>query len=152
MQSPRQVGKVRKHERSLLQYTHNAIDYEQLLSKAQMLGDEETQVGLVKKIKEMMAQSKQCFLKNYVNEYEIYHFQFQENDGGSNYLFLTRGELDEENKENHSYDIVYNLGEVHVCTNDNVGNTTYCEKNEFYAVNILHRKSRKIFFDNYNQM
>ena len=29
---------------------------------------------LVKKIKEMMAQSKQCFLKNYVNDYEIYHF------------------------------------------------------------------------------
>ena len=99
MQSPRQAGKIRKHERNLLQYTHNAIDYQKLLGNAQMLGDEETQVGLVKKMKEMMAQSKQCFLKNYVNDYEIYHFQFQENEGGPNYLLLTRGPHDEENKE-----------------------------------------------------
>ena len=42
IQSPRQAGKVRKHERNLLEYTHNAIDYQKLLANAQMLGDEET--------------------------------------------------------------------------------------------------------------
>ena len=29
---------------------------------------------------------------------------------------------------------------------------TYCEDDEYYALNILHNKSRKIYFDNYNQM
>ena len=95
---------------------------------------------------------------------EIYHFQFKENIEGENYLIikLTPPEDDEEEETKETkektlenlteLDIIYKLSEVHVCSNDENGTMTYCEDDEYYALNILHNKSRKIYFDNYNQM
>lgn len=104
-----------------------------------------------------LATTQTCWLMNSGDEKQVYYFNFEKSsDQGISvdHLVFNRASTNSKNCENklEAREIWYDLSKVHVSTNDTKIAKTYCPENVFYGLNLITAKSRKVYFDNYDQM
>lgn len=91
------------------------------------------------------------------DEKQAYYFNFQKSSDkgvGTNHLIFSRVSTNPKNCVNQlqAGEISYDLSKVHVSTNDSRTSKTYCRENVYYGLNLITAKSRKVYFESYDQM
>ena len=86
------------------------------------------------------------------DRYYIYNFTFGTSEDGDQQIVFRRPGDDNESQDYKNKPIAYNLKDVMVCTIDTAEEKNVCPQERFFAMNLLVKKSRKIYFTTHEQM
>ena len=86
------------------------------------------------------------------DRYYIYNFTFGTNEDGDQEIVFSRPGDDNESPDYKNKPIAYALKDIMVCTIDTVDEKNVCRQQRFFAMNLLIKKSRKIYFTTHEQL
>jgi len=94
--------------------------------------------------------SNSCLLMNTDDRYQPYNYTFSNDSDGVNRVVFSRpadGTFSVDPKP-----IIYDLDQIMACTLDSEDAKNYCRNKRHFALNIIQKKTRKVYFTKYEQM
>ena len=86
-----------------------------------------------------------CLLMTSEDRYYIYKFTFETDEDGNHSIVFTRPS-DPNSTKDKNKPISYDLSTIMACTIDTVDEKNVCCEQRHFAMNILIKKSRKVYF------